>query len=345
MEKDFNEEVDETNQPVNCEPDSDPKFEQDPEDDDEEKHLKKSINNDNLITIKPKKGFVQKHILQKTALKSTPYSDIYDLEKDKDLFIKKFKNKSGVYLIHNNTNGKEYIGSSVDLGLRLATYYFPSRLGDNRYISRSILKYGHGSFSVVILCILGKKGTQPKDVILNAEQKYIDLYAPVLNINPVAGSSLGFKHTDESKELISEFRKGKKLSLDAKKKLSFLFSGELNPFWSKTHSSDTLEKMSALKKGSNNPMFGKEKSKEFIENMLKDKKGINNPMFGKIKSEETLAKIRKTVYVYNSDKTLINFYESVGLAVKDLHISSETIKKYKDTGKTYKNLYFYSQKL
>jgi group I intron endonuclease len=103
--------------------------------------------------------------------------------------------------------------------------------------------------------------------------------------------------------------------------------------------------MSALKKGSNNPMFGKEKSKEFIENMLKDRKGINNPMFGKIKSEETLAKIRKTVYVYNCDKTLINFYESVGLAVKDLHISSETIKKYKDTGKTYKNLYFYSKKL
>ena len=43
MEKDFNEEVDDTNKPVNCEPDSDPKFEQDPEDDDEEKHLKKYI--------------------------------------------------------------------------------------------------------------------------------------------------------------------------------------------------------------------------------------------------------------------------------------------------------------
>jgi group I intron endonuclease len=103
--------------------------------------------------------------------------------------------------------------------------------------------------------------------------------------------------------------------------------------------------MSILKKGSNNPMFGKEKSKEFIENMLKDKKGINNPMFGKIKSKETLAKIRKTVYVYNSDKVLVNYYESIGLAVKDLHISSETINKYKDTDKSYKNMYFYTKKL
>jgi hypothetical protein len=227
--KDFNEEVDETNHPVNSGPDSDPEFEHDPEDDDEEL-LKKSIDNNNLITIKPKNEFVQEHILKKTDLKSIPYSDIYNLEKDKDLLIKSFKNKSGVYLKHNNINGKKYIGSSVDLGLRLATYYFPSRLSDNRYISRSILKYGHGNFSVVILCILGKRGTQSKNVILNAEQKYIDLYGPALNINPVAGSSLGFKHSEESKKFMSELRKGKKLSLDAKNKLSFLFSGELNPF-------------------------------------------------------------------------------------------------------------------
>jgi hypothetical protein len=227
--KDFNEEVDETNNPVDSGPDSDPEFEHDPEDEDEEL-IKKSIHNDNLIIIKPKNEFVQEHVLKKTDLKSMPYSDIYNLEKDKDLFIKSFKNKSGVYLIHNNINGKKYIGSSVDLGLRLATYYFPSRLSDNRYVSRSMLKYGHISFSVVILCVLGEKGTQSKDVILNTEQAYIDLYAPALNINPVAGSSLGFKHSEESKKLISEFRKGRVLSLDVKKKLSLLFSGELNPF-------------------------------------------------------------------------------------------------------------------
>jgi hypothetical protein len=79
--------------------------------------------------------------------------------------------------------------------------------------------------------------------------------------------------------------------------------------------------------------------------MLKDKKGVNSPMFGKIKSKETLAKIRKTVYVYNSDKIFINCYESIGLAVKDLQISSDTIKKYKDTDKLYKNMYLYSKKI
>ena len=72
-------------------------------------------------------------------------------------------------------------------------------------------------------------------VKLNNEQEYIHLYKPILNLNPVAGSSVGsfffnYKHSEESKKLISEFRKGKPLSKSTKIRLSALFSGELNPF-------------------------------------------------------------------------------------------------------------------
>jgi group I intron endonuclease len=91
-------------------------------------------------------------------LKFTPISLIYNLSKDKESNLKEFKNKSGIYLIHNNVNGKQYVGSGLDLSKRLATYYFPSRLSDNRYISKSILKYGHLNFSVVILYVLGNTG-------------------------------------------------------------------------------------------------------------------------------------------------------------------------------------------
>lgn len=227
--------------------------EQDPEDED---FIKKTIKNKNLITVNPKQIFIQKYLLNSTMLKSTQVSNIYNLYLDK-VFLKEFKNKSGIYLIHNNVNGKQYIGSAMDLSKRLATYYFPSRLSDNRYISKSILKYGHSNFSVVILDILGTTGLHTKTDILNKEQYHIDLYKPLLNLNPTAGSSLGFKHSEESKKLISEFRKGKPLSDSTKKRLSILFSGELNPFWSKTHSADTLSKMSKSKKGELNPMFRK----------------------------------------------------------------------------------------
>ena len=220
--------------------------EEDPEDED---FIKKTISNKNLITVNPNKIFIQKCLLNSILLKSTPVSNIYNLYVDKEVFLKEFKNKSGIYLIHNNVNGKQYIGSGMDLSKRLATYFFPSRLSDNRYISKSILKYGHSNFSVVILYVLGNTGLYTKIDIINKEQYHIDLYKPVLNLNPIAGSSMGFKHSEESKKLISEFRKGKPLSDSTKKRLSILFSGELNPFWSKTHSADTLSKMSKSKKG------------------------------------------------------------------------------------------------
>lgn len=52
----------------------------------------------------------------------------------------------------------------------------------------------------------------------------MDIFKPKLNLNPIAGSSLNFKHTEESKKLMSEFRKGKPLSEKTKKRLSVLFS-------------------------------------------------------------------------------------------------------------------------
>jgi hypothetical protein len=72
-----------------------------------------------------------------------------------------------------------------------------------------------------------------------------------------------------------------------------------------------------------------------------DRRGSNNPMFGKSKSEETLAKLRKKLYVYDSNRQFIKCYYSVGSAVKDLCIAAETIKKYLNTDKLYK--YFYSE--
>jgi group I intron endonuclease len=90
-------------------------------------------------------------------------------------------------------------------------------------------------------------------------------------------------------------------------------------------------------------MFNKEKSKEFTAYMNKDRRGSNNPMFGKYKSEETLAKLRKKVYIYGSSRQFIKCYDSVGFAIKDLRITSHTIKKYLDTDKLYKDKYFYSE--
>lgn len=321
----------------NLEPDYKSESNKDPE------NGRDKVKNSKLITIKPNPKVGWKCKLDLTDLKVTYDSPLYNMLEDKETILKDYRHKTGIYLIHNNVNGKQYVGNAVDLGNRLVNYYYPSRLGDKRYISNSILKYGHDNFSIVILCVLGDTGTCTKDDLIRKEQEYIDLCKPILNLNPVAGSSMGFKHSEESKRLISEYRTGKSLSTDTKKKLSSLFSGESNPFWHKTHSLTTLEKMSVSKLGSLNPMFKKEKSKEFIAQMFRDKRGPNNPMYGKHKSEQTLAKLRKKVYVYDNNEQFICCYEGVVLAIKDLHMSSTTLKKYMDTGKPFKGKYFYSK--
>lgn len=186
------------------------------------------LDNNNLITVKPDHNY--KGELSLSTLNLPKGSSVYNLHDDKDTILNVFKSKSGIYLLHNNVNGKCYIGSGVDLRRRLGSYYSPSRLIDGRHISNSLLKYGHSSFSLVVLVILGNTGTVVKTDIINKEQMFIDLYKPTLNINPRAGSSLGFKHSSKSKELISQSRKGKPLSEATKKRLSLLLSGELNPF-------------------------------------------------------------------------------------------------------------------
>lgn len=198
-------------------------------------------------------------------------------------------------------------------------------------MTNSILKYGDDCFSLVILDVLGKTSLHSKSDILAKEEYYFELYNPTLNINTKANSSLGFKHSEESKNLIAEFRKGKPLSDKTKKKLSELFSGELNPFSSKKHSSDCLDKMSKSKLGKLNPMYGKPKSKKFTKQMYKDKTGANNPM-------------SKKVYVYDANtKQLIQCYDSLASVVEDLRIFKVTINKYIDTNVEYKSKLFFSK--
>jgi hypothetical protein len=153
---------------------SSPEPEQDPKDDTEdfpdEDFVKKRMDNNNVFSVKPKNKVSRLHELVLANLKSTPVSLLYNLSKDRIILLKGFKKKSGIYLIHNNVNGKQYVGSGMDLGKRLSTYYFPSRLSDRRYISNSLLKYGHGRFSLVILQVWDNPGSCKKIDLISKEQ-------------------------------------------------------------------------------------------------------------------------------------------------------------------------------
>jgi group I intron endonuclease len=60
-------------------------------------------------------------------------------------------------------------------------------------INKALIKYGYSNFSLEIL-----EYCEPSRVVTR-EQYYIDLLKPEYNILKVAGSSWGYKHTEESR--------------------------------------------------------------------------------------------------------------------------------------------------
>src|SRR5690554_2763880 len=130
----------------------------------------------------------------------------------------------------NLINGKSYIGSSINLSRRFSQYYSlnyiasPSR---NMAIYKALLKYGYQYFQLEVL-----EYCDPSNVI-SREQFYFGLLKPEYNILSQAGSSLGFKHSEEvlakfrarrhseeTKQLIGEARVGRKASEESKRKMS-----------------------------------------------------------------------------------------------------------------------------
>jgi len=83
----------------------------------------------------------------------------------------------------------------------------------------------------------------------------MDLFSPEYNINPTAGSRLGAKHTEESREKLSIAKKGenhpnfgKSQSDHSQTKLSEAKMGEKNNFFGKTHTEESRKKISEAKK-------------------------------------------------------------------------------------------------
>ena len=102
---------------------------------------------------------------------------------------------SGVYALVNKVNGKVYIGSSVNLYLRLRDYFSPwyATTFPNLLISKAVVKYGLVNFAVLILEITDMNDT------LKAEQGYLDDFSPEYNVLKQAGRPVGYTHTEESK--------------------------------------------------------------------------------------------------------------------------------------------------
>lgn len=135
---------------------------------------------------------------------------------------KKLKLKHGVYSITNLVTGKIYIGStSAKTGFytRLSNHIISLRnnFHDNIHLQNAWNKYGENNFLVKIRLVC------KADLCLKLEQIYMNVCLKAninkklfrklgYNINPIAGSSLGYKHSKKSIKKISFLAKKRYLN-------------------------------------------------------------------------------------------------------------------------------------
>lgn len=224
-------------------------------------------------------------------------------KESKKLIYNENLNKSGIYLWYNNINGKYYIGSSINLKHRFYYYFSPAYLKKNRFlIQKALMLHTHKNFSLYVI-----EYCEIKDLILR-EQYFINLLTPPYNINPIANSRLGSKHTEDTKELM---------------RINNI--GDKNPMFGKSHS---VEYKTILKERmtKNNPMAGKpitEKMKKIIQEFFS-----------------------RPVYVYDANsKILINKYNSRKDFIESFKISTKTVVKYLNSGKVLRKRYILSNTL
>lgn len=253
------------------------------------------------------------------------YENAYYMKKD---IINENIGKSGIYMWTNLLTGDIYIGQSGDLSKRFRKYFTLSYLKSKEsfIISRALIKYGYNNFSVSILEYCDKPD------LLGREQYYLDKLDPQYNILKIAGSSLGYKHSQESKDKKSKALKG-------------VYVGIKSALFGRNHTEETKLKMSLKRGGKDNPLYGKTHSEETKE--LIRQKALNRKHLRETKDKISQSR-GNPVNIYEKCSSegfkLIGSFVSARRAAKFLDMSGTTVIKYMNSGEVYKERYKFSSK-
>lgn len=267
-------------------------------------------------------------ILFNTNLPYQPVITYDDAETDKLRILSDNKGLAGVYMWTHKESGRKYIGSAVDLSNRLESYYASSSLKRaNTYISRAIISHGYSAFSLSILEYIDVSNLskiETRLLILSREQLNLDRMfledkSDSYNILKIAGSPLGYKHTEEALEK---------------------FRGKNHPLYGKTRLPETKARISKAITGRTHSV----ETKVLIGKVHKGK-----CISAETKALMSLAKY-KTIFAYISDTDskgliLYKFFNSCTDAAKHFNCITRTLSRYLDKNKLYKDQYILSSSL
>lgn len=187
------------------------------------------------------------------------------------------------------------MGSAVNLSRRIKEYFNFNQISKgNMSINKALLKYGYSGFQLEIL-----EYCKPSDVILR-EQYYIDLLVPEYNILKIAGSSLGFKHSDV-----------------AKAKISLAKLGEKHHFFGIKHTEEHIAKIRASTIAY---LLGRSRASEETRKKMAESLGTS-------------------VKVTDTETGITTIYPSKRQAARELNTSLDTVRRYIVSNKPFKGKY------
>lgn len=143
------------------------------------------------------------------------------------------------------------MGSAVDLGRRLRSYYSYSVLRrlHRSIIYQALLRHGYSPFSLLILEYCSSEDVRSR------EQYYLDSLAPEYNICKIAGVTTGRQASIETRQKMSEVKRGRLFSEERKESMRKAREGKVvseetrlkmsEKHTGKTHTEETKAKIMA----------------------------------------------------------------------------------------------------
>lgn len=138
------------------------------------------------------------------------YQDVFQVSLD-FCFLNCLKNQAGIYGLWHPQTQKIYVGSAKNLKQRISDH-FKYGYKSNCRVQNALQKHGPETFYVVILDYLGNSQTVTKKQLITREQQFLDLFPHdmLYNFLTQTHSSLGFRHTQATRQFLSDSRKGQK---------------------------------------------------------------------------------------------------------------------------------------